>query len=33
VIAPTEPAAMAAYVRSETTRWHALIRERGIRLE
>ena len=33
VIAPTEPAAMAAYVKAETARWHALIRERGIRLE
>lgn len=33
VITPTEPSAMAAYIAGETARWHALIRERGIKLE
>jgi len=32
-VTPSDPAAMADYARSEVARWHALIRQRGLRLE
>jgi tripartite-type tricarboxylate transporter receptor subunit TctC len=32
-VTPGDPAAMAEYTRSEIARWHALIRQRGLRLE
>ena len=32
-VTPSDPAAMAEYTRSEVARWHALIKQRGLRLE
>jgi tripartite-type tricarboxylate transporter receptor subunit TctC len=32
-VTPSDPAAMAEYTRSEVARWHALIKQRGLKLE